>query len=69
MSQNGKGDGYRPVDRKRYEENYEAIFGKEGNPPPDACTFCNGGGRVIGPPYNAWSPCPVCKGAGKANLH
>lgn len=25
---NGKGDRYRPVDRKKYDENYEAIFGK-----------------------------------------
>lgn len=25
----GKGDRYRPVDRKRYEENYEKLFGSE----------------------------------------
>lgn len=28
MSQNGKGDSYRPVDRARYEANYDAIFRK-----------------------------------------
>lgn len=26
MSQNGKGDTPRPVDRKRYAENYDRIF-------------------------------------------
>lgn len=25
---NGKGDTYRPVDRKKYDENYDKIFGK-----------------------------------------
>ncbi|MHC4728427.1 MAG: hypothetical protein ACYS17_14495 [Planctomycetota bacterium] len=25
----GKGDRFRPVNQKRYEENYERIFGKE----------------------------------------
>jgi hypothetical protein len=25
----GKGDKYRPVDKKQYDENYEAIFGKK----------------------------------------
>lgn len=25
----GKGDRFRPVDKKRYEENYERIFGHE----------------------------------------
>mgnify|MGYP006292566279 CR=1 FL=1 len=24
----GKGDTYRPVDKQKYEENYERIFGK-----------------------------------------
>jgi len=24
----GKGDSYRPVDKKRYDKNYERIFGK-----------------------------------------
>jgi hypothetical protein len=26
----GKGDKYRPVDRKKYEENYDRIFGRWG---------------------------------------
>jgi len=26
---NGKGDTYRPVDKKQYDENYEKIFGKK----------------------------------------
>jgi hypothetical protein len=25
----GKGDKYRPVDKKQYDKNYEAIFGKK----------------------------------------
>ena len=25
----GKGDKYRPVDREKYRENYEKIFGKK----------------------------------------
>ena len=25
----GKGDTYRPVDKKKYEENFERIFGKK----------------------------------------
>jgi hypothetical protein len=25
----GKGDTYRPVDQKRYDENYERIYGKK----------------------------------------
>ena len=25
----GKGDSYRKVDQKKYEQNYEAIFGKQ----------------------------------------
>ncbi|MHC4121945.1 MAG: hypothetical protein ACYSSI_00095 [Planctomycetota bacterium] len=25
----GKGDRYRPVDRKKYEKNYDKIFGKK----------------------------------------
>jgi hypothetical protein len=25
----GKGSKYRPIDRKKYSENYEAIFGKK----------------------------------------
>jgi hypothetical protein len=25
----GKGDKYRPVDRRKYERNYERIFGKK----------------------------------------
>lgn len=25
----GKGDSYRPVNRKRYEENFERIFGRK----------------------------------------
>lgn len=33
----GKGDRYRPVDRKRYEENYEKLFGSE-QCPEDDCT-------------------------------
>ena len=28
MSQNGKGDRPRPVDRKKYNENYDRIFRK-----------------------------------------
>jgi hypothetical protein len=28
MSQNGKGDKPRPVDRKKYNENYDRIFRK-----------------------------------------
>ncbi len=28
----GKGSKYRPVDRKKYSENYEAIFGKKKKP-------------------------------------
>ena len=29
MSQNGKGDKPRPVNKKVYDENYERIFGKK----------------------------------------
>lgn len=29
MSENGKGDKQRPVDRKKYAENYEKIFSKK----------------------------------------
>jgi|DEB0MinimDraft_12_1074336.scaffolds.fasta_scaffold09318_8 hypothetical protein len=28
----GKGSKYRPIDRKKYSENYEAIFGKKKQP-------------------------------------
>lgn len=40
----GKGDSYRPVDRKRYENNFDLVFGtncdvyKCGN--PDLCPKC-----------------------------
>lgn len=27
----GKGDKYRPVDRKKWDENYDRIFGKKKN--------------------------------------
>jgi len=27
---NGKGDTYRPVNKKQYDKNYERIFGKKG---------------------------------------
>ena len=27
--QAGKGDSYRPVDQKKWDENYERIFGKK----------------------------------------
>lgn len=27
--QAGKGDSYRPVDRKKWDKNYERIFGKK----------------------------------------
>ena len=26
---NGKGDSYRPVDREKFDANYDAIFGKK----------------------------------------
>lgn len=29
MSENGKGDKPRPVDHKKYTENYDRIFGKK----------------------------------------
>jgi len=29
LSPAGKGDRYRPVDRKKYGENYDRIFGKK----------------------------------------
>ena len=29
MSQNGKGDRPRPVDKKKYDDNYDRIFKKE----------------------------------------
>lgn len=29
MSENGKGDKSRPVNKKVYDENYERIFGKK----------------------------------------
>ena len=29
MSQNGKGDKPRPVDKKKYDKNYERIFRKK----------------------------------------
>ena len=29
MSQNGKGDRPRPVDKKKYDDNYERIFRKK----------------------------------------
>lgn len=28
MTQNGKGDRYRPVDKAKYDANYDRIFGK-----------------------------------------
>lgn len=28
VSRSGKGDTYRPVNKKKYDENYERIFGK-----------------------------------------
>ena len=34
----GKGDGYRPVNKKRYDKNYERIFGKK-----DGGFVCLGG--------------------------
>jgi len=40
----GKGDSYRPVDRKRYENNFDLVFGTNcdvyrcGN--PDLCSEC-----------------------------
>lgn len=29
MSENGKGDKARPVDKKKYDKNYERIFAKK----------------------------------------
>lgn len=29
MTQNGKGDTYRPVDPKKWTDNYERIFGQK----------------------------------------
>jgi hypothetical protein len=31
MSDGGKGDKQRPTDQQKYNENYEAIFGKKGS--------------------------------------
>lgn len=31
--QAGKGDTYRPVDQKKWSENYDRIFGKKKKPP------------------------------------
>lgn len=27
----GKGDGYRPVDKQKYDDHWDEIFGKKGN--------------------------------------
>ena len=50
--QAGKGDRYRRVDRKKYDESYDRIFGKE-------CSQCIGSGVFAG------KPCASCGGTGR----
>lgn len=43
MSDNGKGDAYRPVDPAKWAEGYEAAFGakkEQPNPQPKRCGTC-----------------------------
>lgn len=57
----GKGDSYRPVNQKRWDENWERIFGKgnrkdkDNNPNPnngnkdnkdEVCSICDGAGVI-----------------------
>jgi hypothetical protein len=37
MKQAGKGDRYRPVDQKKWDEGYERVFGQRD--PCDGCTY------------------------------
>ena len=62
--QAGKGDSYRPVDKKKFDEGYERAFGKKcmtcqgrgyhwddngrGKMAKTACLVCNGTGRLKG---------------------
>lgn len=48
MSQNGKGDIQRPTDKKKFDDNYERIFGRRGmmvDPP------------LVDPPSEGGNPC------------
>ena len=47
-----KGSWYRPVDQKKYSENYDRIFGKEGGKKPetrDECIFLDNCKSSCGP--------------------
>jgi hypothetical protein len=62
----GKGDTYRPVNKKKYDENYVRVFGKD-------CKNCFGIGevRVVTPDDETEikgeevQPCPFCNGLGR----
>jgi DnaJ-class molecular chaperone len=49
----GKGDTYRPVDKKKYDRNFLRIFGEK-------CWQCNGTGKWPG--FDC--KCPNCRGIG-----
>lgn len=58
----GKGNWYRTVDKKKFDESYDHIFEKK-------CPHCNGAGEYK---YHnekiqnkVWTICPKCKGIGK----
>jgi hypothetical protein len=74
MAGAGKGDDYRPVNQRKWDENYERIFGKKEMPNtkfirPDGhtCTFSTGihEGLTVGTGrldvHGYWEhPCPEC---------
>jgi DnaJ-class molecular chaperone len=49
----GKGDTYRPVDRRKYYRGYLRLFGEE-------CSVCLGSGELD----NGLGTCPRCEGLG-----
>jgi len=54
----GKGDSYRPVDRKKYDANWLRIFGK-------VCWNCKGKGEFVINEGQVHTQCKRCKGTGK----
>ena len=57
----GKGDSFRPVDKKQYDENWIKIFGKK-------CSVCDGDGYLWAEDIDGEDmkfQCRHCKGIGK----
>ena len=66
--QAGKGDQFRPVNKKRFDRNYTYIFGVD-------CKNCNGTGKVrVIQEGKQWhehptEDCPFCDGLGRVDKH